>query len=114
MINAVCAETAIRADRFERLEGDADVDVVIDGAATGYRRQSVTVLLNGLTPLEIGRFLTEFRGRQEIWTVTRIEMTHARGDRGAESTQNLYHLRIRIAASYVAALPDAAIEASRT
>jgi hypothetical protein len=96
LINSVLAQAGIPADRFKNLERESD-ESILPGGGGRYRRQSVNVTLERLTPLEVGTFLQELR-RQKVWVPARIELSHVR-DQAQPAL--LYNLRLSISATYV-------------
>ena len=100
LLNSVMAEAGVPSSSFRSLEVEADVAVRLGtGAEAGrYRRQSLSLLLEKLSPAQLGTFLEIWQGRQGLWIPTRFELTHVSDPRGP---QNLYSARILVTATYL-------------
>ncbi|MEE8468531.1 MAG: hypothetical protein V3T22_08755 [Planctomycetota bacterium] len=100
LLNSVMAEAGVASSSFRSLEVEADVAVRLGtGAETGrYRRQSLSLVLERLSPAQLGAFLEIWQARQGLWIPTRFELTHVRDPRGP---QNLYSARILVTATYL-------------
>jgi hypothetical protein len=59
--------------------------------------------LQDLTPADVGRYLTEWKRHQPLWSIVSIELTHRRDRAG--SGANTYDAIIRISSSYLADQP---------
>jgi hypothetical protein len=94
LVSSVLADAGIPGACFKNLEQDADV--ALDGGS--FRRQSLTLALQDVSPFKLGAFLEAWRMKQKVWTVTRIELSHPR--RGADAN-NAYGVRLVISAIYV-------------
>lgn len=100
LLNSVMAQAGIPSSSFRSLDVEADVAVRIGtGGETGrYRRQSLSLVLEKLSPVQLGAFLEVWRARQGLWIPTRFELTHVRDPR---EPQNLYSARILVTATYL-------------
>jgi len=100
LLNSVMAEAGVPSASFRSLDVEADVAVRIGtGAEAGrYRRQSLSLVLERLSPAQLGAFLEIWRARQRLWIPTRLELTHVRDPR---APQNLYSARILVTATYL-------------
>ena len=93
-VNATLAEAGLPPDRFGDLRPESDA--ALPGSL--YRRQSVGINLIELSIAELGAFLSHWSGSQQLWTPTRIELTHARSRQGSDR----YDATILITATYLA------------
>jgi hypothetical protein len=67
------------------------------------REQVMRLTLQDLTPADVGRYLTEWKRHQPLWSIVSIELTHRRDRAG--SGANTYDAIIRISSSYLADQP---------
>ena len=105
-VNSVLAEAGLPRDRFRALTPQSDAPVVgssgtVSGEGDLYRRQTLSLSLQSMTAGELGRFLTQWRDSQAIWTPTQIELSHRRRGRG-DHEQNSYDVTVVLSALYVA------------
>ena len=93
-VNATLADAGIPSERFGGLRPESD------GALpnTAYRRQSVRISLNELSISQLGAFLDQWSQSQQLWTPTRLELSHARN----KSDDDRYNVVILITATYLA------------
>ena len=99
-VNAILAEAGIPSTQFRSLEQESDTALATSAGSVAerYRRQSLRLALQSLTPGQLGAFLHEWRNRPSVWTTTRIELTHTRGNR---SDSDRYDVQLRVAAVYL-------------
>jgi hypothetical protein len=97
-VNAILADAGLGTDAFKALV--ADTDAPVDGLAgrTGYRHQSLSLSLEDLRPIEVGRFLDELRRRQKVWIPSRLELFHRRTPRLAADG---YDVQMLLTATYL-------------
>ena len=95
-VNTTLAEAGIPPERFGGLRPDSDAAL----PNTAYRRQSVRITLDELSIIELGAFLDQWSQSQQLWTPTRIELTHARSRPGSDRYR--YDAAILITATYLA------------
>lgn len=104
MVNAAMAEAGIPNAQFKGLSPEADVALAPRNGPNvtpaGYRRQSLRLSLAGLSVADLGRFLAAWRQSQQIWTVTRLELTHQRSPEPVGG--DAYDVTIILAATYIA------------
>ncbi len=72
------------------------------GAAITYMEQSVQVTLNEMAPAQIGAFLSRWSATEPLWTPTRIELSHHRGNRRGAADLDRYDITVLMTATYVA------------
>lgn len=102
-VNGVLAATGIPGNRLKSLTPETDAALTnqpesSNSSALQYRKQSLRLTLEGLTVQEIGTFLRQWKTSQQVWTCSRIELTHARDRADA----NRYDINILLSAIYVA------------
>jgi histone deacetylase complex regulatory component SIN3 len=109
-VNLVLAEAGIPSQHFESLTPEAEAATSATSASAGARlfRQSVRLVLEDLTPEQIGLFLLQWRTSQPIWPVSRIELVHNRS-RGTKDDRaaNQYDATVLLTALYVGDAPQA-------
>ncbi len=93
-VNTTLAEAGIPPERFGGLRPESDAALT----NTAYRRQSVRITLDELSIIELGAFLDQWSQAQQLWTPTRIELTHARSRQDSDR----YDAAILITATYLA------------
>jgi hypothetical protein len=97
-VNAVLDAVQIPAAHFGGLQ--PETDAALPGTGRGgpeYRQQSLRISLRQLKTSELGAFLGEWRATQELWTPTRIELTHAR----SAQAPDLYDVVLLVTATYI-------------
>ncbi len=98
-VNTTLAETGIPPEHFGGLRPESDAALAGSGhTPIAYRRQSVRVSLNDLSIAQLGAFLSQWSATQQLWTPTRIELTHAR----SRQSSDRYDATILITATYLA------------
>ncbi len=98
-VSAALAEAGIAAKHFGGLRPESDAALAGSGhTPVAYRRQSVRVSLNDLSITQLGAFLSQWSATQQLWTPTRIDLTHARSRQGSDR----YDATILITATYLA------------
>ena len=100
LLNSVTAEAGVPSSSFRSLDVEADVAVRLAGGGEigRYRRQSLSLVLEKLSPAQLGTFLEIWQSRQGLWIPERFELTHVSDPRGP---QNLYSARILVTATYL-------------
>ncbi len=93
-VNATLAEAGIPPERFGGLRPESD-GALPDSA---YRRQSVRISLDDLSITDLGAFLSQWSRTQQLWTPTRLELSHAR----SKIDDDRYNVVILITATYLA------------
>jgi hypothetical protein len=110
-VNAALAEIGIPSRHFKSLTPESGPPTL--SAFNGGRllQQSLRLVLEDLSPQQIGSFLLQWRSSQHIWTTSRIELVHSRGparERGARDAAidaNRYDATLVLTAFYVADAP---------
>ncbi len=98
-VNDTLAEAGIPQARFAGLRPQSDTALPGTGQRGPlYRRQVVQISVWQLTIGQLGSFLGAWRASQELWTPTRIELTHVRGP----ASPAHYNLAMLISTTYVA------------
>ena len=93
-VNTTLAEAGIPPERFGGLRPESDSAL----PNTDYRRQSVRISLDELSIAELGAFLDQWSQAQQLWTPTRLELSHAR----SKMDDDRYNIVILITATYLA------------
>lgn len=93
-VNTTLAEAGIPPERFGGLRPESDAAL----PNSLYRRQSVRISLNELSIIELGAFLDRWSQLQQLWTPTRLELSHAR----SKLDDDRYNIVILITATYLA------------
>lgn len=93
-VNTTLAEAGIPPERFGGLRPESDAAL----PNTAYRRQSVRITLDELSIIELGAFLDQWSKSQQLWTPTRLELSHAR----SKIDEDRYNIVILITATYLA------------
>ena len=93
-VNATLAEAGIPPERFGGLRPESDAAL----PDSPYRRQSVRISLDELSVTQLGAFLGRWSRTQQLWTPTRLELSHAR----SKIDDDLYNVVILITATYLA------------
>ena len=93
-VNTTLAEAGIPPERFGELRPESDAAL----PNTAYRRQSVRITLDELSIIELGAFLNQWSQSQQLWTPTRLELSHAR----SKIDEDRYNIVILITATYLA------------
>jgi Sec-independent protein translocase protein TatA len=104
-VNAVLAEVGIPGRNLRSLSPESDTHVTAANSGSSQsklKRQTLRLVLENLSIQEIGTFLLKWRSSQQVWTVTRIELTHARGQ---DSKDDHYDAALVISALYVEDTP---------
>jgi hypothetical protein len=99
-VNAVLAEVGIPSRNLRSLSPESDSQVASAATTTKLKRQSLRLVLENLSLQEIGGFLIKWRSSQQIWTTTRIELTHIRGQE-QDANDDHYDATLVISALYV-------------
>jgi len=100
LVNAVLAEADLPSDRLKNLAPESNEHLTPSGTVGGrYRRQSVSLNLEALSPDQIGKFLDQLRRQESLWTATRLELNHVRNQ---PDPAELYNLRVSMSATYLA------------
>ena len=102
LMNAVMADAGIPGERLKSLESESSESLspTASGSSVSgrYRCQAVAMSLESLTPEQVGKLLLELRRRQSVWSPALLELSHVRTQ---PESGNLYHLRLRISATYL-------------
>jgi len=107
-LNSVMMDVGIPSNHLKSLtpesdalvtQGDPGNDRGEHGQSGQFKKQSLRVILENLTIDELGALLIQWRQRQQIWTPTRIELTHVRSQ---TAVNNRYDATILISATYLA------------
>ncbi len=93
-VNATLAEAGIPPERFGGLRPESDAAL----SDSAYRRQSVRISLDELSIVQLGTFLGQWSRIQQLWTPTRLELSHAR----SKIDDDRYNVVILITATYLA------------
>ena len=93
-VNTTLAEAGIPTERFGGLRPESDAAL----PNSAYRRQSVRISLNELSIAQLGAFLDQWSQSQQLWTPTRLELSHAR----TKIDDDRYNVVILITATYLA------------
>jgi hypothetical protein len=86
---------------FQALRLEGDVELSGDGQR-GLRRQSVVVALGDLNLQQLGSLLVQWKADQPVWTLSRLEMTHARGSNSSVENDR-YDIALTFSALYASA-----------
>jgi hypothetical protein len=122
-VNAVLAEVGIPSRSLRSLSPESNTQIAspTGGGAWGgggggsgtervkLKRQSLRMVLENLSVQEIGAFLIKWRSAQQVWTTTRIELTHAGG---RDANDDRYDATLLISALYVEDMPATESETS--
>jgi len=110
-VNSIMADCDLPARTLARISGDSDTaltshDSTTDPFIRSLRKQSMSITLNDISPVKLATFLTKWNTKADLWTVERIEMTHANpglarnaGMANPADNQN-YHIRLVVSALY--------------
>ncbi len=90
-INATLASAGLPSNAFRSL--DPDADTALEG---GYRRQSVRLTLEPLTPAQLGDFLIAWESVATPWIISGIELAHR--PRASDAS---YTVRLVLSATYI-------------
>jgi len=101
LVNAVLAEVGLRELHLKRLTAESDAALPRQAGDSGpeFRRQSVRLVLQGMTMPELGQFLARWRTQHPVWTPARLELAHPQGRRVRDGE---YEVTIVLSAAYVA------------
>ena len=96
-VNATLGAAGLPADHFGSVRQESD-SALPGSAESGvpYRQQTVRIALRRLELPKLGVFLDQWRRSQELWTLSRIELTN-----GRDSTGALFDVTILMTATYV-------------
>jgi len=98
-INDVLHRCQLDGSVFSSLTPESDVKLDLrDASGATYRRQSLRLSMSGLQIPELGSFLGSWRLEQPLWTVSRIELNHARESGKASSN---YDVALLLSSIYV-------------
>ena len=93
-VNTTLAQAGIPSERFGGLRPESD-GALPDSV---YRRQSVRISLDELSIAQLGTFLGQWSQSQQLWTPTRLELSHTRN----KIDDDRYNVVILITATYLA------------
>lgn len=99
-VNDVLAEAGLPAHHFKSLATESDTGTAQGERAsmTLHRKQLLRLNLEQLTIQELGTFLSRWRLKQQIWTISRLELTHIRASSG---TPDRFNAVLLLAAIYL-------------
>jgi len=110
-VNSVLADVGIPSRALRSLAPESEGSAVASApTAQGGRllQQSLRLVLEDLTPEQVGAWLAQWRIAQPIWTPTRIELAHSRIAGAGEAVNrdgNRYDATILLTALYLADEP---------
>lgn len=99
VVNAALIDAGVTTDRLQGIREGADTPVPgASGGGIDLRRQTLSIVLEGLSPSATGRFLKTWRETASNWEIDRLELTQHRGS----GEPGLYDLRVHVSIVYVA------------
>ncbi len=96
-LRSTMSEVGVDPRRLTGVQADTSTArrVVVGSQADRFQVQSVRAILEGVTPVEVGRLLVAWRQSQRLWTTTTLTLTHRSGN------ENRYRAELGFSAVYL-------------
>ncbi|MBT8240336.1 MAG: hypothetical protein KJN63_03835, partial [Acidimicrobiia bacterium] len=97
-VNDALSRVGIRSDALRSLTPESKTEILAGEAETSpIFKQTIRLVLKEVAPSDLGRFLQDWRTTQSVWTIGRIDLTHAHD----QPERSIYDATLLIAALYV-------------